>query len=133
MISEQAKDMGDFLEKVLPLRALASLTTLMQMSQNEFDYVVREWLRGVQAHNRWLTIGWIRAYEYKVRRHAHLALVAAAPLDCIHAENLWRKLTRRKYQRGAVVKPFSKGVAGLGYISSVSTLQLKRGLIMQTG
>jgi hypothetical protein len=114
-IPQEAKDMGDFLEKVLPLQAFATLTTRRQISQSEFDHLLREWLRGVQSHNG-LTIGTIKAYEYGVRRHAHLGLIAAAPLDCLHAERLWEKLTAPRYRRAAVVEPFSIGVAGLGYI-----------------
>lgn len=114
-IPEVAKEMGDFLENVLPVRAFASLTTRTQISQSEFDYLVNQWVRGMQEHNR-LTIAWIKSYEYGVRRHAHVALIAAAPLDCVFAEILWRKLAAPRYRRAAVVKPYSKGACGAGYV-----------------
>lgn len=110
-----AKAEGAFLEEVLPLRAFATLTTRTQRSRNEFDDLLDQWVRGVQEHNR-LTIGTIRSYESGVRRHAHVALIAAGPLDCVHAETLWQKLAAPGYLRAAVVKPYIKAACGAGYV-----------------
>ena len=62
---------GDFLESRLPVRAFATLTTVMQASKGKFDDSFCRWVKGVQAHNR-VTVGWIRAQECDPQRHAHV-------------------------------------------------------------
>ena len=59
-IPAAAKLEGDLLEAKLPLRAFATLTTVMQSSQRRFDDSFQRWVQGVQAYNG-VTIGWIKA------------------------------------------------------------------------
>jgi hypothetical protein len=114
-ISEMAKHEGEFLESVLPLRAFATLTTREHISRNKFDDLLKQWVGGVQEHNR-LTIGTVASFEVGVRRHAHVALIAAGRLDCDQAESLWRKLASWQYQRAAIVRPYIQGLCGSGYV-----------------
>jgi hypothetical protein len=114
-ISAAARIEGDFLESRLPVRAFATLTTVMQASQGKLDDSFRRWVLGLQAHNR-LTIGWIKTQEHDPQRHAHVALVAGAPLDCFHAESLWRTIAAPHYRQAGEVKPYRSGLCGLGYI-----------------
>lgn len=114
-IPTMARIEGDFLESKIPLRAFATLTTLMQGSQGKFDDSFRQWVQGVQAHNR-VTVGWIKAHEYDPQRHAHVALIAGRPLDCPHAESLWRTIAAPRYRQAGEVKPYRSGICGLGYI-----------------
>jgi hypothetical protein len=114
-IPTKARIEGDFLESRLPVRAFATLTTVMQTSQGKFDDSFRRWVQGVQAHNR-LTVGWIKAHEYDPQRHAHVALIAGRPLDCPHAEGLWQAIAAPRYGQAGEVRPYLLGVGGLGYV-----------------
>ena len=106
---------GAFLESVLPVRAFATLTTLQRFSEARICGAFGDWILGLQAHGR-LTLGWVRAIETHPRRHIHVALVAAAALDCDHAAIFWRQLVAPRYADAAKVKPFRPGLCGLGYI-----------------
>jgi hypothetical protein len=114
-IPTMARIEGDFLESRLPVRAFATLTTVMQAPQGKFDDSFRRWVQGVQAHNR-LTVGWIKAHEHDPQRHAHVVLVAGAPLDCSHAKSLWQAIAAPRYNEAAQVEQYERGVCGLGYV-----------------
>ena len=73
------------------------------------------WVRSVQSHNR-LTLGWIRAYEPEPERHIHAVLLAAASLDCFHAELIWREQMAQRYPTAATVEPYQCGMGGLAYV-----------------
>jgi hypothetical protein len=131
-IPTMARIEGDFLESRLPVRAFATLTTVMQASQGRFDDLFRRWVQGVQEHNR-LTVGWIKAHEHDSQRHAHVALVAGAPLDCSHAESLWQAIAAPRYRQAGEVQPYRSGICGLGYVlkslnSSVEDVQFSANL-----
>jgi hypothetical protein len=106
---------GRFLESKLPIRAIATLTTVRQISQNQFDEYFRRWVGDVQAFNR-VTIGFIKAQEYEPQKHAHVALIAAARLDCSHAARLWRTIAAPRYARAAEVMPYRNDIGGVGYV-----------------
>jgi hypothetical protein len=110
-----AKVEGNFLESKLPARAFATLTTKSRMAQPQFDELFRVWIRGLQAHNR-VTLGWVKSQESDPRRHIHVALVAAAPLDCGHAATLWQAMVAPRYSEAASVEPYTRGLCGLGYV-----------------
>jgi hypothetical protein len=114
-IPEMADILGCFLEGQLPIRAFATLTTRTPASQGEFDDFIHQWVRDLQEHNG-ITLGWLGAYEYTPRRHAHVALIASAPLDCVHAESQWRIIAAPLYRQAAVVRKHRDGICGLGYI-----------------
>jgi len=114
-ISAPAKLEGNFLEATLPLRAFATLTTVMQWSQNRFDDCFQRWVMSIQAYNR-VTIGWIKAEEHYPQRHLHVALIAGAPLDCSRAEGLWQSIAAPRYKQAGQVRPYLDGACGLGYI-----------------
>jgi hypothetical protein len=114
-IPTMARIEGDFLESRLPVRAFATLTTVMQASQGKFDDSFRRWVQGVQAHNR-LTVGWIKAQENDPQRHAHVAFIVGRPLDCTHAESLWQAIAAPRYKQAGQVKPYRLGVCGLDYV-----------------
>lgn len=73
------------------------------------------WIQGVQAHNR-VTLGWIKSIENDSQPHIHAALIAAARVDCTHAAMLWRAMVAPRYSEAAIVKPFRRGLCGLGYV-----------------
>jgi hypothetical protein len=106
---------GAFLERNLPARAFATLTTLHRVAQYRLDEMFLAWLRGVQAHDR-ITLGWIRSIESCPQPHIHAALIAAAPLDCTHAALLWRAMVTPRYSEAAIVEPYREGLCGLGYV-----------------
>jgi hypothetical protein len=114
-ISSIAKLEGRFLEEALPVRAFASLTTIMQFSEARFEDCFNRWVQGLQAHNR-VTIGWIRALERTPQRHSHVALIAASSLDCRHAETLWQAIASPRYDKAAEVKPYVSGIGGATYV-----------------
>ena len=114
-IAAEAKLEGNFLESKLPLRAFATLTLPHNASIMKLDATFSRWIEHVQAHNR-LTVGWIKAYEHRPKRHIHAALVAGAPLDCPHAASIWADLIAPNFKMAAEVEPYRRGILGLGYI-----------------
>lgn len=121
-----------FLEGELPLQAFATLTLAYHAAQIKLDDYFLRWTTCIQAHNR-LTVGWIRATEHNPQRHVHAVLLAAAHLDCSHAETLWRDLVGQGYSRAAIVKPYTYGIGGLAYVmkslgSSTEELQFSSNL-----
>ncbi len=106
---------GSFLEETLPVQAFATLTTLRQFARYRLDGLFSRWIQGVQAYNKW-TVGWIEAEELTSQRHVHAALIAASPLDCDHAAQLWESIASPHYSQAAEVKPYVKGICGLGYV-----------------
>jgi hypothetical protein len=106
---------GEFLEAKLPLRAFATLTLPYHASPMMLDDRFSRWVRSVQSHNR-LTLGWIRAYEQEPERHIHAVLLAAGPLDCVHAALIWREQVARRYPLAANVEPYRYGIGGLAYV-----------------
>jgi len=60
-----------------------------------------------------LTIGWIKAEEHDPQRHSHVALIAGAPLDCSHAEELWQSIAAPRYKQAGQVKPYRVAFVGL--------------------
>lgn len=106
---------GNFLEAKLPLRAFATLTLPYHASPMMLDDRFSRWVGSVQAHNR-LTLGWIRAYEPEPERHIHAVLLAAASLDCFHAELIWREQMAQRYPTAATVEPYQCGRGGLAYV-----------------
>lgn len=131
-ISAEALAFGNALEAILPFRAVATLTLPHSASIPALDGMFTRWLDGVQAHNH-LTLGFIKAYEMYPRRHIHAALVAAGPLDCVHAVLLWQGVIGRKSSTLAQVEPFKYGIGGLAYLtkslrSSAEDVQLSKNL-----
>jgi hypothetical protein len=114
-IPEWAKIEGAYLESKLTFRLFATLTTHRQTSQRKLAGCFTDWKRGVQEYNR-VTIGYIKAEEYEPRRHIHVALIAAAPLDPAQAAQLWRTIADPRYSQAADVRPYSNGMDGLAYI-----------------
>jgi len=43
-------------------------------------------------------------------------LIAGSPLDCSHAEELWQSIAAPRYKQAGQVKPYRRGVCGLGYV-----------------
>lgn len=114
-ISPLAEMEGDFLERNLPLRAFATLTTLTMAPRHQLDASLHQWIRDLQKHHR-ATIGFIRSVETTPQNHIHVALVAAVPLDCQYAESLWQHMAAPRYKEAAVVKPYQHGLCGLAYV-----------------
>jgi len=110
-----AKMEGNFLERNLPARAFATLTTWNRVAQCRLDELFFEWIRGVQAHDR-LTLGWIKTIEIGPQPHIHVVLIAIAPLDCVHAAALWRAMVAPRYSDAARVEPYRGDLCGLGYV-----------------
>jgi len=110
-----AKMEGNFLESRLPARAFATLTTPRRVGQRRLAESFSAWIQGIQAHNR-VTLGWIKSIENDSQPHIHAALIAAARLDCTHAAMLWRAMVAPHYSEAAIVKPFRRGLCGLGYV-----------------
>ncbi len=106
---------GNFLESVLPIRAFATLTTRGQVTQYWLDELFSTWIVGVQAHNR-MTVGWIKSREIDPQRHIHAALVAASPLDCAQAAQLWKLIAAPRYSEAAKIEPYQDAICGLGYV-----------------
>ena len=115
-IPTEAIAFGQSLEEILPFRAVATLTFPRNASILTLDGTFARWIDGVQAHNK-LTLGFIRAYEIRPRRHIHAALVAAGALDCLHAALLWQSVIGRASSTLAQVKPYQAGLGGLGYLA----------------
>jgi hypothetical protein len=113
-ISNMAKIEGAFLESVLPVQALAVLTTRVQASQHQFDGYIRQWVREEQEHHG-MTLGYLRAYEYVPLRHAHVVLIASAPLDCLHVQKSWQAIAAPRSRRAAVVWRHRSGLCGAEY------------------
>lgn len=105
---------GNFLESQLPVRAFGTLTVPFHMPQYALDESFSAWIGGLQAHSR-ITLGWIKSIENEPKRHIHAALIAAAPLDCVHAARLWRAMVAPRYSEAAMVVPYQPGLCGLGY------------------
>jgi len=110
-----AKMEGNFLESKLPAKAFATLTTPRRVGQRRLAESFSAWIQGVQAHNR-VTLGWIRSIEKDSQPHIHAALIAAVRLDCTHAVMLWRAMVAPRYSEAAIVKPYRRGLCGLGYV-----------------
>lgn len=106
---------GDFLESKLPIKAIATLTVPGCPSRFRLDSSFSEWIRALQAHNR-ETLGWIKSIESDPRRHMHAALIAASPLDCVHAAELWQTMIAPRYSEAAIVKLHRDGLYGIGYV-----------------
>lgn len=108
---------GDFLEFKLPVRAFATLTTPNRTSRHRLDQLFKkEWIPGIQAHNR-ATLGWIMSSENTPSWwHIHAALIAAVPLDYAHAALLWQTMVAPRYSEAARVYPYRDGLCGLGYV-----------------
>jgi hypothetical protein len=106
---------GDFLESNLPARAFATLTTPGRISQYRLEESFSKWIQGIQAHNR-LTLGWIKSIENGPQLHIHAALIAAAPVDCIHAAAFWQMIVAPRYSQAAIVEPYKNDLCGLGYV-----------------
>ena len=131
-IPTEAIAFGQSLEEILPFRAVATLTFPRNASILTLDGTFARWIDGVQAHNK-LTLGFIRAYEIRPRRHIHAALVAAGALDCLHAALLWQSVIGRKSSTLARVETFKYGIGGLAYFaksldSSAEDVQLSKNL-----
>ena len=114
-IAPMAEGEGDFLEGELPARAFATLTTPYRLAPDRLSELFREWVRNVQAHER-MTLGWISSVEINPQPHIHATLIAASPLNCVHAGALWRALVGPRYEQAARVKPYENGLCGLGYV-----------------
>jgi hypothetical protein len=106
---------GNFLESKLPTQAFATLETFHQAAQCRADRLFSTWIQGVQAHNR-VTLGWIKSIESNPQPHIHAALIAATPLDCVHAATLWQAMVAPRYSKAARIKPYRRGLCGLGYV-----------------
>jgi hypothetical protein len=106
---------GQHLEGKLPIKAFITLESLWPKSRNWFDGAFHDWLQAVKSHNR-LTVGWIKSLEAYPQLHLHGALVAASPLDCLHAEQSWRNIVYPRYKHAAKVEPYAGDKCGLGYI-----------------
>lgn len=115
IISPVALIEGDYLELKLPVRAFATLITLRPSSPNWFDGAFREWVQGIQAHNK-LTLGWIKSLEPAPQLHAHAALIAQSSIDCDRAQALWRSIIPHRYKKASKVEPFLSGICGMGYV-----------------
>ena len=110
-----ARREGYFLESILPVRALATLTAPRQVARQRLDESFSEWIQRLQAHNR-ATLGWIKSSENTPQRHIHAALIAGLPLDCAHAASLWQAMVAPRYSEAAIVEPYQNGLCGLGYV-----------------
>jgi len=106
---------GAFLESVLPMKAIAHLTTPRQMSEQRLRDFYDSWVRDIQARHR-VTIGWVKAIEIRPQRHVHAALVAACMLDCEYVAALWREMVAPRFENAARVEAYLHGLCGLGYI-----------------
>lgn len=106
---------GNYLELKLPVRAFATLITRRQSSPNWFAGAFQDWAQGIQAHSKH-QLGWIKSLEPAPQLHAHAVLVAHYPIDCEHAEHLWRRIVPQRYKRAGEVKRFLPGICGLGYV-----------------
>jgi len=114
-VSTLARLEGAFLEAVLPVKAIAHLTTPWQMSEQRLHDFYNSWVRGIQACHG-ATIGWVKAIEIRPQRHLHAALVTACVLDCEYVAALWRQMVAPRYADAAEVKAYRRGLCGLGYI-----------------
>jgi len=114
-IPKEAKQGAEYLESILPLQVFATLTVPDETSVIRLDGAFARWIMGLQAHNG-ITLGFIKAYERFPRRHIHAALVAAHPLDCEHAAQLWQAVIGRRSSAAAEVEPFKRGIDGLAYV-----------------
>ena len=114
-ISFLAKLEGEFIESNLPVQAFAHLTIPWSVEQQRLLGQFCQWIRGLQAYHR-ITIGWVRTLEAKPSPHIHAALIAAAPLDCIHATLLWRAMAAPRYSEAGRVEAYRDGCCGLGYV-----------------
>jgi hypothetical protein len=110
-----AKLESRFLEAILPVRAIVTLTTLRPMSRDGLDDAFSQWIQALQRHHR-ITLGWVRAIEDSPQRHIHAVLIAAIPLDCAHAAVLWQAMVARAYAEAAIVEPYKNGLCGIGYV-----------------
>jgi len=114
-IPATAKMEGNFLESKLPAQAFATLETFHQAAQCNLDESFSAWIQGLQAQNG-ITLGWIKSIEIEPQPHIHAALIAAAPLDCVHAAILWRVMVASRHSKAAEVYPYRRGLCGLGYV-----------------
>jgi hypothetical protein len=110
-----AKLESRFLESILPVRAIATLTTLRPMSRNRLDDAFSQWIQALQSHHR-MTLGWVKSMEVAPKRHIHSVLIAAEALDCAHAAALWRTMVAPGYSDAAAVEPYRCGLCGIGYV-----------------
>jgi hypothetical protein len=110
-----AKLESRFLESVLPVQAIAHLTTLRPMSRDRLDDAFSKWIQALQAHHR-MTLGWAKSMEEAPQRHIHAALIAARPLDCAFAAIRWQAMVSPRYDDAAIVKPYRPDLYGIGYV-----------------
>jgi hypothetical protein len=122
-IPELAICEGKFLESILPIQAIATLTTPVNHSGEEMSLAFLDLVAEIQAHERF-TVGWIRALEHSPREHIHAVFIAPARLDCSFAESIWRLRTAQRYSEAARVEPYQAGRVGFGYV--VKTLDTER-------
>ncbi len=104
-----------FLESILPIQAIAHLTTLRRMRREDLDYAFSRWIRALSAHHR-MTVGWIKSIEDAPQRHIHAVLIAPRRLDCSLATRTWQRLAAPRYSEAAIVHPYCPGIHGIGYV-----------------
>jgi hypothetical protein len=104
-----------FLESILPVQAIATLTTLRPMSRERLDDAFSRWIQDLQAHHR-MTLGWAKSIEDAPMRHIHAALIAATPLDCAFAAMRWQAMVAPRYADAARVAPYCPDIYGIGYV-----------------
>jgi hypothetical protein len=114
-IPSLAKLESRFLESILPLQAIAHLTTLRPMNRDRLDSAFSRWIQALQAHHR-MTLGWARSIEDAPQRHIHAALIAASPLDCAFAARRWRAMVSPRYADAAIVELYRSDLYGIGYV-----------------
>lgn len=114
-ISSLASIESYFLESVLPVRAIAHLTTRCAMAEDRLIAAFLAWIRGIQGYHGF-TLGWVRGIERNPQRHIHAVLIAAHPVDCHYAAGLWRTMAAPRYSRAAVVEPYRRSRYGMGYV-----------------
>jgi hypothetical protein len=85
------------------------------MTSDHLKSVFRLWINGIQKHHG-VTVGWVRSIEHFPKWHIHAALIAPISIDCNHAAALWETLAALGYSDAAIVKPYQRGLCGLGYI-----------------
>lgn len=110
-----AKLESTFLESILPIQAIAHLTTLRPMGRDRLDGAFSRWIQALQAHHR-MTLGWVKSIEHSPQRHIHAGLISVSPLDCAYAAALWRMIAAPRYAKAAIVAPYKDGLYGLGYV-----------------
>lgn len=113
--ANNARSEASFLESALHVQLFAHLTTPQRISEMALRGVFTDWILRLQARHH-VTLGWVRAIERRPSPHIHAAVLAATPLDCAQAADLWQGIVAPRYSGAAKVELYQAGLCGMEYI-----------------